>query len=212
DSDRLHNPELWSKALRNVRSNIMPPEGNARPSAAEKELLAQWIKYKGLGIDPKDPDPGRVTLRRLNRAEYHNTIHDLMGYDFKANEEFPSDDTGYGFDNIGDVLTVSPMLLEKYLKAADAIVSAAVMTEAKTVPERNVVGGGGDGRRGRFGNGGAMASPAPLSFYTATKLPYSFDARHTGTYRVVVEWNVHGQFEFDPGRAKITVSDDTDAK
>ena len=78
--------------------------------------MAAWIKYQALGIDRANPDPGRVTLRRLNRAEYRNTIRDLMGYDFQANEEFPADDTGYGFDNIGDVLTVSPLLLEKYLQ------------------------------------------------------------------------------------------------
>ena len=75
-----------------------------------------WIKYRALGIDPNDPDPGRVTLRRLNRVEYHNTIRDLLGYDFKTTEEFPADDTGYGFDNIGDVLSVSPLLLEKYFE------------------------------------------------------------------------------------------------
>ena len=71
--------------------------------------------------------PGRVTLRRLNRAEYHNTVRDLTGVDFNADAEFPPDDTGYGFDDIGDVLTVLPLLLEKYVDAASAIVDQAVL-------------------------------------------------------------------------------------
>ena len=105
----------------------MPPAGKPRPSeAGGSQLLADWIKRDVFEIDPDDPDPGRGTIRRLNRAEYRNTIRDLMGYDFKAEEEFPPDDSGYGFDNIADVLSVSPLLLEKYIQAAESIVTAAV--------------------------------------------------------------------------------------
>ena len=64
------------------------------------------------------PDPGRITARRLNRNEYRNTIRDLLGVDFQATQEFPTDDSGEGFDNIADVLTISPLLAEKYLAAA----------------------------------------------------------------------------------------------
>ena len=64
------------------------------------------------------PDPGRVTARRLNRSEYTNTIRDLLAVDFRAEKNFPTDDLGNGFDNIGDVLTISPVLMEKYLSAA----------------------------------------------------------------------------------------------
>ena len=60
-----------------------------------------------------------MTARRLNRAEYNNTIRDLLGVDFRPADDFPQDDSGYGFDNIGDVLSLSPVLLEKYLKAAE---------------------------------------------------------------------------------------------
>src|SRR5262245_25131523 len=73
DEQLLKNPELWYKALRNVRANIMPPPNHERPTDDEKQLLAQWIKYRGLGIDQQNPDPGRVTIRRLNRIEYRNT-------------------------------------------------------------------------------------------------------------------------------------------
>jgi hypothetical protein len=124
----LGKRELWWAALRNVRAGIMPPAGKPRPSVSEVRLLADWIKYDVFRIDPKDPDPGRVTIRRLNRVEYRNTIRDLMGFDFKAEDEFPPDDTGYGFDTIADVLTISPLLLEKYMQAAESIVAAAVPT------------------------------------------------------------------------------------
>ena len=97
----------------------MPPADKPQPSDEERRLLEDWIKYGAFGIDPKDPDPGRVTVRRLNRVEYRNTIRDLIGVDYDTTSEFPPDDTGHGFDNIGDVLTLSPLLLEKYLAAAN---------------------------------------------------------------------------------------------
>ena len=73
------------------------------------------------------PNAGRVTIRRLNRTEYNNTIRDLVGVDFKPADDFPADDVGYGFDNIGDVLSVSPLLLEKYLAAAETILDQAIV-------------------------------------------------------------------------------------
>src|SRR4030095_2377211 len=100
----------------------------------------EWIKKDVFGIDTNNPDPGRVTIRRLNRVEYRNTIRDLMGFEFQVEEELPPDDTGYGFDNIGDVLTVSPMLLEKYMQAAETIVAGAVPRVAKMVAERTIPG------------------------------------------------------------------------
>src|SRR3954454_22158211 len=136
----VHNPELWWKVLKNVRAGLMPPAKKPKPTADERLRLAKWIKYGAFGIDPAAPDPGRVTLRRLNRAEYRNTIRDLMGVDFRADEEFPPDDTGYGFDTIGDVLSVSPLLLEKYLEAAESLVAQAVPTVARTVASETIRG------------------------------------------------------------------------
>ena len=72
------------------------------------------------------PDAGRVIAHRLNSEEYSNTVRDLLGVDFAADEEFPADDSGYGFDNIGDVLTVSPALMQEYLAAAEKIAARAV--------------------------------------------------------------------------------------
>jgi hypothetical protein len=119
----LGETRLWLAVLKNVRSGLMPPNDRPQPSADERRALETWIKRRAFGIDPGDPDPGRVTLRRLNRAEYRNTIRDLLGVEYNTSEEFPADDSGHGFDNIGDVLTISPLLLEKYLDAARSIVA-----------------------------------------------------------------------------------------
>jgi hypothetical protein len=91
-------------------------------------------------------DPGRVTLRRLNRAEYNNTIRDLLGVDFQPAKDFPADDVGYGFDNIGDVLSLPPILMEKYLSAAEQVVEQVFKSpEAR----RRLVLRPGRGRGGR---------------------------------------------------------------
>jgi hypothetical protein len=124
--EAILNPELWFKVLKNTRAGLMPPYKKPRPSGAEQQRLERWIKYSVFRIDPDNPEPGKVTVRRLNRIEYRNTIHDLMGVNFNTTVEFPPDDTGYGFDTIGDVLTVPPMLLEKYLAAARSIVGEAL--------------------------------------------------------------------------------------
>jgi mono/diheme cytochrome c family protein len=134
DQAVLGDRDLWFRVLKNLRAGLMPPPKKARPSAEQQGLIDSWIKTAVFESDPRDPDPGRVTLRRLNRVEYRNTIRDLMGVDFEVDKEFPPDDAGHGFDNIGDVLTVSPMLLEKYLAAAKAVVTKAVPAAAPAKP------------------------------------------------------------------------------
>jgi hypothetical protein len=125
-SSLLADKELWLKVFKMLRAELMPPRGKRRPSAEQVEQVVNWIKYSAFAIDPHNPDPGRVPLRRLNRIEYRNTIRDLMGIDFNATAEFPADDTGHGFDTLGAVLTVSPLLVEKYVAAAKAIVAQAL--------------------------------------------------------------------------------------
>jgi hypothetical protein len=92
-----------------------------------------------LAVDPSKPDPGRVTIRRLNRAEYNNTVRDLVGIDFEAGADFPADDSGYGFDNIGDVLSLPPVLFERYLQAAEKVMSAAILNDHTPRPKRVAV-------------------------------------------------------------------------
>lgn len=121
----------WLKALSKMRAKAMPPADDKeapRPTEAEYEQLIQWIDGTINTIDcTGDVNPGRVTLRRLNRNEYRNTIRDLVGIDYEPVADFPADDVGYGFDNIGDVLSLSPILLEKYLVAADEILAKAIV-------------------------------------------------------------------------------------
>jgi hypothetical protein len=126
DADALKHPRIWEKVAQNLRSGDMPPPDRAKPTAAEVDLVLKWIDTQTAQVDcTKGRDPGRVTLRRLNRAEYKNTIRDLVGIDFKPADDFPADDVGYGFDNIGDVLSLSPLLMEKYLAAAEKIAEEA---------------------------------------------------------------------------------------
>lgn len=121
----LKNRELWSRITKNVASGHMPPNEMPSPSKAQREAMVKWLDLTLTG-DCKLIDPGHVTMRRLNRREYDNTIRDLIGLDLKLAEDFPSDDVGYGFDNIGDVLSISPLLMEKFLKAAEEIANKAV--------------------------------------------------------------------------------------
>ncbi len=102
------------------------------------EQIDALVKFLETEFDRADaavkPDPGRVTARRLNRTEYTNTIRDLLAIEFRADKNFPTDDSGDGFDNIGDVLTVSPVLMEKYLSAANRIASRALAAEPLPKP------------------------------------------------------------------------------
>ena len=116
-------PRVWEKVSEYLRGGMMPPEGKPKPTSAELDVFYAWLDADVLKVDctagPKDP--GRVTIRRLNRAEYNNTIRDLVGVNFHPADDFPSDDVGYGFDNIGDVLSMPPILMEKYLAAAEKV-------------------------------------------------------------------------------------------
>ena len=106
DDALLGQHDLWLRVLKNVRAGLMPPEKKPRPSLEEKRRLERWIKFEALALDPRNPDPGRVTARRLNRSEYSNTIRDLLGTDFRADRTFPTDDSGEGFDNMAAALFV----------------------------------------------------------------------------------------------------------
>lgn len=128
-AEAISDPKAWEKVLHNLGTHTMPPEKKPQPSTAEAELITKWIETQVFQCDCNHPDPGRVTLRRLNRAEYNNTIRDLVGVNFQPAEDFPADDSGYGFDNIGDVLSVPPVLMEKYLAAAEKILEAAIVPE-----------------------------------------------------------------------------------
>src|SRR5579862_3985028 len=129
--------KTWKKIYDQINAREMPPEEKPRLSGLELETITAWIEGALDRPDPNAPrDPGRVVMRRLNRIEYRNTIRDLVGVDFNPNaEDFPSDDVGYGFDNIGDVLSLPPLLMEKYLAAAEKILDRAIVSEDKLRPK-----------------------------------------------------------------------------
>jgi hypothetical protein len=118
----------WAKILARLKAGEMPPPGVSGPSPAAMTSLIRFVEST---LDQSQkPDAGRVIAHRLNREEYANSVRDLLGVDFAADEEFPADDSGYGFDNIGDVLTVSPALMQEYLAAAEKIAARAVGDDA----------------------------------------------------------------------------------
>jgi hypothetical protein len=123
--------------LERLKEGTMPPAKMPRPKPEDVAVVTQWLSHQlameppkrdvaGAAAKPAEMSPGRVTARRLNRIEYDNTVRDLLGVDLHASDDFPQDDSGYGFDNIGDVLSLSPVLMEKYLSAAEKISRIAI--------------------------------------------------------------------------------------
>src|SRR5262245_13957255 len=127
DIDRpADNSAIWEKVIRKLRTREMPPARMPRPDDATYDSLANYLESALDRAAAARPNPGRATVYRLNRSQYGNAIRDLFDLEIDTASLLPSDDSGYGFDNIGDVLTVSPMLLEKYLTAAATISRLAV--------------------------------------------------------------------------------------
>lgn len=177
---------LWMRVLKVVRLGLMPPASEGPLAPEDLEALTHWIKRDAFALDPVRPDPGRGPIRRLNQGEYRNTIRDLMGIDFEASKAFPADDTGHGFDNIADVLTVSPMLLEKYLDAAQAIVARAVPLQARVVREVKIEGERFMGLLPETGAPGAPGS-VDLSYYEPGDVRFVQRIKEPGSYQVVMK-------------------------
>ena len=175
----LKEPATWEKTVRALETGHMPPSSQAQPTAAERQLAVRSIQ----GIISGDcgvPNPGRVTLRRLNRAEYNNTVRDLFGFDIHPADDFPADTIGNGFDNIGDVLSMSSLHMEQYLKAAELLAEKAIWmpdSVSKTYSADQIKAGEGyaaerDGVLGFFSNGPGT-------------VPHSFP--RDGDYRISVK-------------------------
>jgi mono/diheme cytochrome c family protein len=121
---------LLEKALDMLAAQKMPPRKKTQPTKDEAAPVLAWLKTYTNAVDCNAPrNPGRVTIRRLNRAEYNNTIRDLLAVEFRPADSFPLDDAGYGFDNIADVLSLSPLLMEKYLTAASLVLDKAIFVQ-----------------------------------------------------------------------------------
>ncbi len=118
--------ELWEKAVLKVRAGDMPPAGAPAPDRAARTA---WVASLESSLDQmaaSHPNPGRRVAHRLNRTEYANAVRDLLGVEVDSRDLLPADDSGYGFDNIADVLSVSPALLDRYMSAAGKISRVAV--------------------------------------------------------------------------------------
>jgi hypothetical protein len=137
----LKGRKHWDSVIDMIESGEMPPEKQPRPTADEQAAFLKSVRAIFEHADTSGkPDPGSVTIRRLNRTEYNNTVRDLLLADFAPAEDFPADDVGHGFDNIGDVLTVSPILMERYLAAAETIANRVILVDIPKPSKRFLSG------------------------------------------------------------------------
>ena len=140
-----HAPTL-EKVLRKLRAGDMPPAGRPRPEASAVTALTSWLETALDGVAAAAPNPGAPAIHRLNRAEYRNAVRDLLALDLDHARDLPADNSGYGFDNIGDVLTVSPLHVERYVGAARRISRLALgqLTPRPVVERYEATRGAGD--------------------------------------------------------------------
>ena len=123
---------LWTRVLEQLEAGAMPPKKKPQPSAADRKQVVSWINDRLLEIDRRgQPAPGSLSLRRLTRLQYENTVHDLLAIDVPLKERLPEDKRAFGFDNIGEALNLSSAQLEAYLEAADAALDAAIVKKAR---------------------------------------------------------------------------------
>ena len=181
--------DLWERIWLNVRTGMMPPAEGDPLDLKEKKDLLDWLERNPLGIDRKNPDPGRVTARRHNRVEYQATVQDLLGLKFETAEHFPADDTGYGFDTIGDVLTISPLLAERYFEAAKTLMARAVTDNAASLPETSIYAPGFTDR----------SNPTDTGRFIEFNRPQTVTADRwlaaDGEYEIILNYAVEGSSE-----------------
>src|SRR6202034_183157 len=134
--------DTLEKVLRKLRAGEMPPARMPAPDAATRSSVVRSLETQLDKAAAENPDPGAPGIHRLNRAEYHNAVRDLVGLDMDGfvghSADLPPDDSGYGFDNIADVLTVSPLHMEKYLASARRIAGLAVGTLKPSISSEKI--------------------------------------------------------------------------
>jgi len=118
--------DVWEKTVRKLRGGMMPPPGVRRPDQASVDSMVSWLERSLDEAAAAHPNPGRVALHRLNRAEYAAAIEDLLGIKIDPAALLPKDDEAEGFDNVASVLTVSPSFLDQYISAARVVSARAV--------------------------------------------------------------------------------------
>lgn len=166
--------EAWDKVLDKITTGRMPPLGAPQPAPAELAAAVKAIEQ--MPGRTRTADPGRITSRRLNRAEYNNTVRDLLGIDIRPADDFPLDDAGYGFDTVGDVQSVSPLLMEKYMAAARRLSHVAVFGESTSSKPTKLI---------RYMSKKSQDDPTPKA------LPFSLRGAIYGSFR----FPVAGEYE-----------------
>ena len=190
----------WETVWKNIRAQTMPPAEADPPPTDVRKAWIHWIQQDVFRLDPNKIDPGHIVLRRLNRSEYRDTIKALTDVDFQVQEEFPADDTGYGFDTVGESLTLSPVLLEKYLAAAAEIVSKCVPLEGPTPPE---VSYWSDHWR-RDAIDGPQAKK--VKFDQTVRFHLKKKIEQAGRYKLSVQWHLENAWASTSQDAKISLS------
>ena len=192
---------LWLKVWKNVRHEFMPPaNADEVASAEDRRDIARWIERTIFKVDPQNIDPGAVTIRRLNREEYQNTINDLLGTDFELRERLLPDDSAHGFDNIGDAQTLSPVQFVRYLDLAEWIVNQVVVDTGAPLPRLAFDAVGpkrtdGMSRKSLAAKDGVIERSFPI------------ELTHDGRYRLDVDLALGGWQDYG-GDAKLTFSVD----
>ena len=178
----LQGRSKWKKVLLRVAAKEMPPQDVDPMPNDQHQQLMQWLDQLLNSVDCTDINPGRVTIRRLNRVEYRNTVKDLVGVDYKPSRSFPGDDVGYGFDNIADVLSLPPILMEKYLKAAEDI-SFQAINEPSDHQVTGIISASDFTRNGRK----SWADDNSVVLFSNFTISGDFDFKESGKYKFVVE-------------------------
>ena len=214
------NRRKWNQIAGMIRIGAMPPSDHEpQPTQEQRREINNWLEQTLNRVDCQIVDnPGRVTIRRLNRVEYNNTVRDLVGVDFEPAAEFPSDDVGNGFDNQGDVLSVPPLLMEKYLDAAETITAKALVADPESllVERKNgdALGSHGDvTRKFKFEAGEYLLRVGLSADQAGNELAKSeirFDGKLLGQVEVQHE-NQENVFEYrvtiaKPGEKKLAVN------
>ncbi|WP_258536966.1 DUF1592 domain-containing protein [Novosphingobium taihuense] len=196
------NAEAWEKILRRMATGEMPPHSKPQPELAQRAAVVEWLDSARAQYVAAHPDPGRSAVRRLNRTEYANAVRDLLGVQADLARALPPDNSGFGFDNIADVLSVSPTLMERYVAVAGKVARAAT----GLVPKRAFVTTWQVPKDGSVMNGGVPAfNERAVDAFGAGDLPPAsrggtavrYVARVDGLYDVVAWLNSNTNNETD---------------
>lgn len=192
---------LWLKVWKNVRHEFMPPaHASEEMTSAARREVARWIEQSVFKVDPRRPDPGAVTIRRLNREEYQHTVNDLLGTEFELRDKLLPDDSAHGFDNIGDAQTLSPVQFVRYLDLAEWIVGQVVIDSGPPLP-RSTFDALGPKRQGGLPRKPLVAQDGVI------EKRFPIELTHDGRYRIEVKLAIGGWQDYG-GDTKVTLSVD----